>query len=123
MARSMHLPLFLSINETVSSVEECEIIHVLDVALLEVGVDTELLSQEVQRIKGFSLCFADRWYLRVARKLAEAYEITPPILEKNPLRCGLSGRLVEQQRSLRELLLGVLFKSGPFHISIVNKLV
>lgn len=118
----MHLPLFLSINETVPSVEECEIIHVLDVALLEVGVDTEFLSQEVQRIKGFSLCFADRWYLRVAWKLAEAHEITPAILQKNPLRCGLSGRLVEQQRSLRELLLGVLFKSGPIYVRVAKRL-
>lgn len=75
--------------------EECEIIHVLDVALLEVGVDTEFLSQEVQCIKSFSLCFGDRWYLRVAWKLAEAHEITPPILEKNPLWCCLSGRLIE----------------------------
>lgn len=43
--------------------KEREVVHVLNVALLEVGVDAELFSQEVQRIKGFSLGLSDGWNL------------------------------------------------------------
>lgn len=64
------------------------------------SVDTEFLSQEVKCIKGFSLRLSDRWNLRISWELAEAYEITPPVLERNPLRCALGCRMVEQQRSL-----------------------
>lgn len=122
MSWRMHIPLLLSINKTVSSMEKCEIVHVLNVTLLEVRIDAILLPKEVHSIKSFSLCFADWWYLRVAWKLTEAHEITPAILEKNPLRRSFSGRLVEQQRPLRVLLLGVLFKSERLSISVLNKL-
>lgn len=118
----IYVPLLLPINEAVSSVEECEVIHVLDIALLKVGVDTILLPQEVQRIKSFSLCFTDRWYVRVARELTESHKVSPAVLEENPLRCGFSGGLMEQQRPLGELLFGVLFKSEPICISIVCEL-
>lgn len=122
MDRSMHIPLFLSINKTVSSMEKCKIVHVLNVALLEMRVDAVLLPEEVHRIKSFSLRFSDWWYLRVAWELTEAHEITPSILEKDSFRRCLSGRLVEQERPLRVLLRGVLFKSEPLSISVVNKL-
>lgn len=117
----MNIPLFLSINETISSVEKCEVVHILDVTLLEVRVDAILLPEKVQSIKSFGLRFTDRWYLRVSRELTEAHEITPSILEKNPLRRSFSGRLVEQQRPLRILLLGILFKPGPLCISVASK--
>lgn len=117
----MNIPLFLSINETVSSVEKCKIVHVLNVALLEVRVDAILLPEEVERIKSFSLRFTDWWYLRVAWELTEAHEITPSILKKDPLRRGFSGRLVEQQRPLRVLLLGILFKPESLSISVASK--
>lgn len=102
--------------------EKCEIVHVLNVALLEVRIDAILLPKEVHRIKSFGLCFTDRWYLRVAWKLTKTHEITPSILKKNPLRRSFSGGLVEQQRPLRVLLLCVLFKSEPLSISVLNRL-
>lgn len=87
------------------------------------SVDTELFSQEVECIKCFSLRFTDGWYFRISWKLTEANEITPPVLQRNPLWCVLSGRMVKQQRSFCVLLLGVLLKSGLGCISAMNVLV
>lgn len=108
----VYIPLLLSINKSISGMEYGQVVHVLNVALLEMSVDTELFSQEVKCIKCFGLRFSDRWYFGVPRKLTEANEITPPVLQRNPLRCVLSGRMVKQQRSFCVLLLGVLLKSG-----------
>jgi hypothetical protein len=121
-ARKIYIPLLLAVNKTVSGMKYCDIVHVLDVALLEMSVDAELLPQEVQRIKSLGLRFGDRWDLRVSWKLAEAHEITPPILERNSLWFGLSGRVVKQQRTLCVLLLGVLLKPGLVVVSAMNGL-
>jgi hypothetical protein len=103
-------------------VKYCDIVHVLDVTLLEVSVDTELFPQEVQRIEGFGLCLSDGWYLGVSWQLAEAHEITPSVLEGNTFWRILGGGVMEQQGSLCILLLGILLKSGLDCVRRMNML-
>lgn len=95
-----------------------DIVDVLDIALLEVSVHTKFLSQKVKCIEGFGLRLSDRRDLGVSWELPEAYEITSPVLERNPLWRALSCRMVEQQRSLCVLLLGVLLKPEYARVSM-----
>ena len=54
-----YLLLCAFIRETVTRVENSQVINILDVALLEVGGDVELLTKEVEGVERLSLSFRD----------------------------------------------------------------
>jgi hypothetical protein len=88
--------------------EDAQVVDVLNVALLKLRVDAELLSSEVQGIKGFSLGFRDGWYFCAAREGSESDEVAAPILERDSLRGCLGGWQEVEQWPLRPLLVGLL---------------
>lgn len=98
--------------------EDRDVVHILYVALREVGVDTELLTQEVQGVKCLGLGFCDRWNLSVSRKMAKAYKVSSAILEGDPLWRRLCRRLVEHEWSWGELLFRIFIEPVRRGISL-----
>ena len=89
-------PFVALISEAVTRMEYGNVVDVLYIALLEVGRYAETLTEEMQGIERFRLCFGDWWQMAAARKLPKTNIITPAILEKDPLwRLAIcAGRLV-----------------------------
>lgn len=107
------LPLVTAVDEAVSRVEEGDVVHVLDVALCEMGIHAELVAEKVQGVECLGLRLRDGRDLGIARQLPEADEVAARVLQADALRGCLRGRVVEHQRSWAELLLGVLLEAAP----------
>ncbi len=68
------------VPETVTGMEDGQIIDVLDVALLEVGRNAVLIAQEVGRIQCFSLGVGDGRDFGASWECAEADEVAASVL-------------------------------------------
>lgn len=55
-----HLLLLTLVNEPVPSVEDAQIVDVLDVSFLELRIDAVLFANEMQSVKSFGLGLSDR---------------------------------------------------------------
>ena len=86
------------IREAVTSVENSQVIDVLDVALLEVGGDVELLTQEVKGVERLSLGFRDGRDAMPPWQLPEAHEVPPSILQCHAIGGRSLCRLEVQKR-------------------------
>jgi hypothetical protein len=80
-----YLLLLWRISEAVTGVKHGEVVHILDVSLLEVQLDIETFSKEVNGIQGFSLVLSDGWDGLGPRKSTEASERPPCVLQNHPL--------------------------------------
>lgn len=47
------------VNEAISSMEDTEVIDVLDVSFLKLRIHAKLFPREVQSVQSFRLCFCD----------------------------------------------------------------
>ncbi|KAJ4358034.1 uncharacterized protein N0V89_002613 [Didymosphaeria variabile] len=84
---------FWAIRESITSMEYCQVVYVLNVTFLKLGIDTELLPGVVKRVQRLGLRFCNGRYLWAARKSAKADEVTAAILERDPLRIiAMSGQ-------------------------------
>lgn len=75
-----HLLLETLVCEAITSMENGEVIDVLDVALLKVGRDAELLAEEMEGVERLGLGLRDGGYRMPAGKLSEAHKVPPRIL-------------------------------------------
>lgn len=86
---SFNLLLLSLVDETVSGMEDAEIVNVLHVAFLELRVDAVFLPNEVEGIQSFCLCFCDGRDVGTPRQCSKPYKVSPPVLQRDPLRSFL----------------------------------
>lgn len=79
--------------------EDAQVIHVLDVALLKVERHAALLGQEVQRVERLGLRLADGRDARTPRGVLVSGEASAGVLDDDALRCAaFVAGLMPQQR-------------------------
>jgi len=60
--------------------EDTQVVDVLNIALLEIEMESILLCKEMKGVEGLSLCFRDCWNVMGAWKTLEASEVAAGIL-------------------------------------------
>lgn len=81
--------------------EDAEVVHVLDVAAVEVERSSVLFRCEVQSVQRFCLSLRDRWNICRARKTPVPGETSASVLDDKALRIGCCGGLMVQERDER----------------------
>lgn len=105
---ALYLLLLALVNETISSVEDAQVVDVLHVSLLELCVDTILFANEMQSVEGFGLGFSDRWNVFTAWERTETHEVPAAVLQRDALGSLVCGGQEVQKRSFRPLLISFL---------------
>lgn len=77
--------------------EYAEVIHILQIALLEVESGTMFFRQKVQRVESLSLRFCDRRDILRPGLSEKSSEVASCVLDQNSLRSRLCGWLVVKQ--------------------------
>lgn len=73
--RALYQPFLLTVEETITGMEQGNVIDVLYVALGKMRVEGELVAEEVKRIQRLSLGLRDGRDFGVARELSKPDEI------------------------------------------------
>jgi len=81
--------------------EDTEVVDILDVSLLEAQSECVLLSEEVERVEGFCMCFGDGWDVLRTWEAEEPCEEAASVLNGDSLRGSLRPREVVQKWSKR----------------------
>ena len=87
--------------------KDTQIVHILNISLLESKRGTVLLSQEMQCIECFCLCFSDGRDVGRARLRHEACEVAAGVLDQHSLRGARCGRLVVEKGAGAVWLCGI----------------
>lgn len=87
--------------------EDTQVIHVLNISLLESKRRTVLFSQKVQRIERLCLRFGDRWNIGRPRLCHEPGKVAAGVLDQDSLRCVRCSGLVVEERTGAVWLRGV----------------
>lgn len=74
--------------------EDTQVIHVLNISLLESKRGAMLFSQEMQRIERFCLRFGNRWNVGRPGLCHEAGEVAAGVLDQDSFRGARCGGLV-----------------------------
>jgi len=62
--------------------EDTQVVDVLNVTLLELGVDGIPLASEMQGVQGLGLCFADGWNVFTTWQRTKSYKVSTTVLER-----------------------------------------
>lgn len=94
-----YLLLLWSIPESITRVEDAQIVDILHITFSEAKRYGMLLSEEMQSIKCFGLSFSYGRHVRGSRQAPIPRESPSCVLDNQPLRSGLSSGLIVKQRS------------------------
>ena len=92
-SRGKHSLAIFIIDETITGVQNVQVIHELKIALLELDLNCIFHAYKMNSIESLSLCFANRRDASCARNFAEASKVTPYEMKNNlSILCSIQER-------------------------------